>query len=102
MHWWGWAPLGLGSPLLKVQNTYQTPICISSESNTQTHPGSTPSSHHGRGQAASGTFPRGPGLLGLGLLQEGRPGGGGPVGPRGQLMLQWSPPGVEGVADVVV
>ena len=41
-------------------------------------------------------------LLGLGLLQQRQPGGRGPVGPGGQLVLQWGPPGVEGVADVVV
>lgn len=42
------------------------------------------------------------GLLGLGLPQEGQPAGVGPVGPRGKLVLQRSPPGVERVADVVV
>lgn len=44
----------------------------------------------------------GTGLLGLGLLQEGESEGGDPVRPRGKFVLQWSPPGVEGVADVVV
>ncbi|KAL0610967.1 hypothetical protein AAY473_020738 [Plecturocebus cupreus] len=39
--------------------------------------------------------PGGPQLLGLGLLQE--------MGSEGgQFMLQWSPPGVESVADVIV
>lgn len=41
-------------------------------------------------------------LLGLGLLQEGESEAGGPVRPCGKFMLQWSPPGVERVADVVV
>lgn len=41
-------------------------------------------------------------LLGLGLLQQWQPGGRGPVRPGGQLVLQWGPPGVEGMADVVV
>ena len=41
-------------------------------------------------------------LLGLGLLQQRQPGGRGLVGPGGQLVLQRGPPGVEGVADVVV
>lgn len=55
----GWTARGLGSPLLKVQNTYQRPICISSESDTRTHPESTPSSHHGRGARLLLDFPQG-------------------------------------------
>ena len=41
-------------------------------------------------------------LLSLGLLQQRQPGSWGLVRPGGQLVLQWGPPGVEGVADVVV
>lgn len=59
--------------------------------------------HPIRSRGCSWLFPQvGTGLLGLGLLQEGESEGGGPVRPSGKLVLQWSPPGVERVADIIV
>lgn len=52
---------------------------------------------------ASGFFLRAnTGLLGLGLLQQRGFEGRRAVRPRRELVLQWSPPGVECVVDVVV
>lgn len=56
-----------------------------------------------QGRGCFWLFPQlGTRLLGLGLLQKGESEAGGPVRPRGKFVLQWSPPGVERVADIVV
>lgn len=78
-------------------------IFIFSESNTRIHTKSPAACPPNPEPGCFWLFPQvGTRLLGPGLLQEGESEGGGPVRPRGKFVLQWSPPGVERVADIVV